>query len=619
MLDGDQGRAPAGRDAGSDGVAVSVDAYDRWPNLAAMVFSAANWRADRPMLWAKRGGAYQPWSGRRVAADAAALAHALAGLGVADGDRVMLVSENRPEWLIADTAIMAAGGVTVPAYTTNTPAEHRHILDDCTPRVAIVSTRALAERLMPAALDCRNPPTVIAIEDAAAAPGSGIRSWSDTLAAGRRSGDQPPAGVADIGADRLACIIYTSGTGGVPKGVMLSHRAILHNCQGAFDLLTTFGLEDEVFLSCLPLSHSYEHTAGQFFPISIGAQIYYAEGPDKLSHNLIEARPTIMTAVPRLFEVLRLRILHGVERQGGLGLRLFHRTLALGRKRYENPSGMTVLDRLQDAVLSRVVRRKVAGRFGGRLKGMVSGGAPLNYDVGLFFTALGLQVLQGYGQTESAPIVSCGRPGSVRLDAVGAPMRGVEVQIAADGEILVRGPLVMNGYWNLPDATREAIDDAGWLHTGDIGVIDPDGQIRITDRKKDIIVNSGGDNIAPQRVEGFLTLQPEIAQAMVFGDRRPHLVALIVPHQQFAGQWAAREGRRDDLAALIHEPAFVREISAAVDRVNKTLSPLERVRRFALTAEPFSVANGMLTPTLKIRRHRIVDVYRGQLEALYGG
>jgi len=372
-----------------------------------------------------------------------------------------------------------------------------------------------------------------------------------------------------------------------------------------------------VFLSFLPLSHSYEHAAGLHFPVSIGAQIYYAEGADKLAANMIETRPTIMTAVPRLYELMHARILRGIEAQGGLKEKLFQRAVALGTKRYEAREPLGLGERLMDSALDILVRKKVQARFGGRLKALVSGGAPLNRDIGVFFTALGLKLLQGYGLTESAPIISCNPPDRVRIETVGPPFVDVEVRIADDGEICCRGELVMQGYWGNAAATAEAIRD-GWLHTGDIGVIDPDGYIRITDRKKDLIVNSGGDNVSPQRIEGLLTLQPEIGQAMVYGDRKPHLVALIVPNEEWAGSWAKTKGRNGGIAALAADAEFHAAVGAAVERTNKSLSVIERVRRFALTPEPFTVHNGMMTPTLKIRRHKIVEAHRGSLESLYG-
>jgi len=323
--------------------------------------------------------------------------------------------------------------------------------------------------------------------------------------------------------------------------------------------------------------------------------------------------------VPRLYEVMHDRIRRGVNQAGGKKAALFEKTVALGRTRYGDPGSFGFIDRLLDFILNILVRKKIQTAFGGKLKALVSGGAPLNYDIGSFFTALGIRILQGYGQTESAPCISCNGPDNNRIDTVGRPLDGVELRIAGDGEILVRGELVMQGYWGNPDATAETIQD-GWLHTGDIGELDADGRLRITDRKKDIIVNSGGDNLSPQRIEGFLTLQPEIAQAMVYGDRQPHVVALIVPDTDFADNWAKQKGQKQgNLAAIVGEEGFRKAISDAIDRVNADLSIIEKVRRFTLTAEAFTIENSMMTPTLKIRRHVIRNEYGKTLEALYGG
>lgn len=592
-----------------------------WPNLVTMFFDRAGAKADEPFLWQKTGNDWQSTSWRNAANTAAAIAKGLASLGVENGDRVALVSESRPEWPIADIAIMAAGGISVPAYTTNGVKDHLHVLTDSGAKGIIVSTPALAQTVIQAAIDAPTVEFVITLQEPGLEQNTGVAlyEWQALATTHKDALEDIVAQSAAMKREQTACLIYTSGTGGVPKGVMLSHGAILSNCAGAVDLLTEIGLEDEVFLSFLPLSHSYEHTAGLFFPISIGAQIYYASGVDKLSADMAAAKPTIMTAVPRLYEVMHDRIRRGVKTAGGRKEALFEKTVALGRKRYENAVPLSLGERFTDALLTKLVRRKVSAGFGGRLKALVSGGAPLNYDIGVFFTALGIRILQGYGQTESAPCISCNPPGNNRIDTVGPPMKDIDLRIADDGEILVRGELVMQGYWGNPDATAEVIQD-GWLHTGDIGELDPDGHLRITDRKKDIIVNSGGDNLSPQRVEGFLTLQPEIAQAMVYGDRRPHIVALIVPDETFAENWATTNNRTSsDLEALIDDEEFRKAIGAAVDRINTDLSVIEKVRRFRLTAEPFTIENSMMTPTLKIRRHVIREKYGDSLEALYGG
>ena len=373
-------------------------------------------------------------------------------------------------------------------------------------------------------------------------------------------------------------------------------------------------LNREVFLSFLPLSHSYEHTAGLHFPISIGAQIYYAEGFDRLSANMVETKPTIMTAVPRLYEIMHQRIAAGVRRKGGLSEKLFNRTVTLGQRDYEH--GLGPIARLENQILEKLVRKKVAAGLGGRLKTFVSGGAPLNYDVGVFFLSLGVRLLQGYGQTETAPVVSCSPIDDIRIRTVGRPFPGVDVKIADDGEILVRGELTMDGYWNNPDATAEALRD-GWIHTGDIGQIDDDGFIRITDRKKDIIVSSGGDNIAPQRVESALTFEPEIDQAMVYGDGKPNLVAVLVPDSEFLATWAKQHAKTPDLSVLCDDRDFQATLRQAVDRANQQLSQIEQVRRTIVAREAFTTENALMTPSLKIRRHLIKDIYGDALETLY--
>ena len=592
--------------------------YSAWASLPAVFYHQATHLAERNFLWVKEGASYRPRTWRETGQAAGDLARGLGALGLGRGDRVVLLSENRPEWLIADVAIMTAGGITVPAYTTNTASDHLHILNDSGAVGAIVSTKDLATRLLPAAIEAPDCRWVIAMED----PGVGqsgtvaLHAWAEVLAKGAASNQDVASLVAPIGREDTACFIYTSGTGGAPKGVMLSHGAILCNCMGAHGLLQELGLADEVFLSFLPLSHAYEHTAGQFFPITIGAEIYYCAGVEHLLTNLAEARPTIMTAVPRLYENMYQRILRGIEKQGGLKEKLFKLALRLGTQRYHDARGLSLVERIQDAVVERLVRDKIRARFGGRLKAMVSGGAALNPDIGIFFTALGLPVLQGYGQTEAAPVVSANPPGRVKMETVGPPLKGVEAKIAADGEILVRGELVMQGYWRNEEATAETLRE-GWLHTGDIGVIDADGYLKITDRKKDILVLTGGDNVSPARVEGFLTLQAEIHQAMVYGDKCTHLVALIVPDEAFVHDFARANGAAPDLARLVEDAAFKAALTQVVERVNKNLSNLERVRRFIVAPEPFTVENEMMTPTLKIRRHRITAAYGEALRALY--
>jgi len=592
--------------------------YQSCRNLVAMFFDEAARKGDRPFLWAKRDGTYRATSWRETADAISALARGLRLLGLKPGERVALISENRPEWMIADLGIMAAGGITVPAYTTNTVDDHRHILANSGARIVIVSTNALAARVLPAADQVTSIEHIVTVDPLTAGQVSHpeIHAWDDVIAVGKSVPDDVAEAVERIGRDDVGCLIYTSGTGGVPKGVMLSHANILANCRGAYLLLEAIGYGDEVFLCFLPLSHSYEHTAGMMFPISLGAEIYFAEGAETLAANLLEARPTIMTAVPRLYETMHQRLQRAMEREGGLKAKLFKRALELGRKHYDDPKSLGLGERIQYWALWLLVRRKIRKRFGGRLKAMVSGGAPLNPEIGKFFLALGVPLLQGYGQTEASPVVSANPPNRIKIDTVGPPLDGVEIKIADDGEILVRGELIMKGYWNDPESTARALQD-GWLHTGDVGMLDPDGYIKITDRKRDFIKNSGGDMVSPARIEGHLTIEPEIGQAMVYGDRRPYLVAVIVPHAELIQSVAHAQGVKPELSELQEHPERVKAVGVAVARVNAELSPVERVRRFILAREPFTTANGQMTPTLKIKRHAIRQAYGEALVRLY--
>jgi long-chain acyl-CoA synthetase len=589
-----------------------------WLNLVEMFFTQADRLGDKPFLWQTHEGEYQPTSWRKAAQEVAKLAWTLRDLGVEKGDRVVLISESRTEWPICDLAIMACGGISVPTYVTNTVRDHTHILENSGAKAAIVSTRRLARNFLPAAHESDLLNTVICMEtpNISQSLNVDIHLWDNVMLASKGKVEQFMAEADNIARDEVACLIYTSGTGGAPKGVMLHHGSILHNCNGALDVLDKIGLGDEVFLSFLPLSHAYEHTGGLYLPISLGAQIYYAEGLDKLSANMQEVRPTIMMVVPRLFEVMQSRVMKNVEEQGDLRLKLFRKALELGQKKHEHPGSLSAVQKMQDAILDRLVRSKVRKGFGGRMKAMVAGGAPMNPDCGMFFTALGIRLLQGYGQTESGPVISINDPDNVKPHTVGPPLRDTEVKIAEDGEIIARGEMVMKGYWRDEIATAKAIQD-GWLHTGDIGVLDEDGQLQITDRKKDIIVNDKGENISPARIEGMLTLEPEIGQAMVFGDRRPHLVGLLVPDTEWLQEWSTANGKPGTLEDLHDDDELRKLLDEAVGRINKRVSNLERVRRFTISPRPFTIENEQLTPKMTIRRHVISSEYGETLEALY--
>lgn len=599
---------------------MNLTQIDNSNSLVELFLQRADEKGDAPFLGRKEDGAWTTQSWREVADQVCLLAHNLRKLGLEDGDRVALVSENRPEWCIIDLAVMAAGCITVPTYITNTARDHVHILDNSGARAVFVSTEKLLGPLHEALQASGIAEHVIGIDDLHRHQASSFEfhNWAKMLegdaAQARAEVDKR---VKTIKRDDTACLIYTSGTGGAPRGVMQHHGAILCNITGAGLIVDEdFGLGDERFLSFLPASHAYEHTGGQYLPIALGAEIYYSEGLEKLASNIEETRPTIMVVVPRLFEVLRTRIMKQVEKQGRVPSFLMDRALGLA-DRESTKGSFRKRDKPMNLLLEKTLRPKIRNRFGGRIKAMVSGGAPLNPEIGNFFSAMGITLLQGYGQTESGPIISCNRPASgLKMDTVGPPLRGVEIKIADDGEILCRGELVMRGYWrNKAETARTVVD--GWLHTGDIGHLDDAGRIVITDRKKDMIVNDKGDNVAPQKIEGMLTLQSEIAQAMVNGDKRPYVVGLIVPDAEWALEWAQANGEDFDMAALQDLPAFQKAVRAAIDRVNKELSVIEKVRKFTFADEAFSIENEEMTPSMKIRRHVIRGRYSDLLDELY--
>ncbi len=568
-----------------------------WTSLPGMMLDMARRHPAKPMLRYWRGRGWQQMRWGDFALQVAALAAFLRGRGIEPGDRVLLVSENRPEFLIADTAIMAIGAVSVPTYTTNTVGDHAHILRDSGARGAIISTPKLAERVLEGARETRALELLICMDgESPAHPGLATALWAEALAT---PADLPMlmAEVELIPKGRLACLIYTSGTGGMPRGVMLPHRAMLANRDGVAEVLRPLKLDGECYLSFLPMSHAYEHTVGYLFP-SEGIEVVYSRGADRVAQEFQEIRPAIVTAVPRLFEVLRARMLAQRDQSSALKQKLFDATLALGLRRMDGPP-LNPWEKLQDAVLERLVRAKVRQRFGNKLVAMVSGGARLDPDLGGFFLALGLPVLQGYGQTEAGPVISVNLPWDNHRRTVGPPLQGVEARFAPDGELLVRGELVMDGYWNSPDATEAALkpatdtpgDREPWLHTGDVGRFEA-GRIVITDRKRDFIKTLGGDMVSPAKLEMLLMAEPEIAQAVVAGEGQPGIVALVVANEGMAG--VAGE---------------------AVDRVNRKLGGAERIRRWRL-AEPFTMEDGLLTPTMKIKRREVLRRFEGELAAL---
>ncbi|MDB4613049.1 long-chain fatty acid--CoA ligase [Candidatus Pelagibacter sp.] len=519
---------------------------------------------------------------------------------IKEGDRCLLVSENRPEWFISDMAIMLSGGITVPAYTTYTEEDYKYLIEDCEPSLLIVSNNEMLKKLSNTINEKEFIKKVITLDE--------INNVIDNLHIIDKEKYLDFNTILKnnlleedkIKNDKLkrtspACIIYTSGTGGNPKGVILSHGGILNNLVGACEIMKPLFNTKPVFLTWLPLSHSYEHCV-QFAQIAVGAKVFYAEKIEKLLENISEAKPTIMTAVPRFYQNLYNKININLKKQTGFKAKLIEETLRLGKKRLLNQK-MTFFEKLLNLIVEILVRKKIKKQFGGNLKAFVSGGGALDQEIGEFLNSIGLPTLQGYGLTETSPVVSCNPIHKIKVETVGPPFKGNQVKIAQDGEILVKGENVMLGYWNKKEETDEVIID-GWLHTGDIGEINPeDGYLKITDRKKDIIVSAGGDNISPAKIENMITNEPEIDQCMVYGDNKNYLVALIVPSKDF-----------------LHEKE---KINNVIEKINKKLTLLEKIKKIQLIDENFSIENGLMTPTMKVKRKKVKEKYKIQLEELY--
>ncbi len=510
---------------------------------------------------------------------------------ISKGDRCILLSENRPEWLVSDLSIMNAGGVTVPLFTTYSDKDYEYIIKDCSPKVCIVSNQEQFDKIKKYITKEIKLISIDGINEEADLFHNIFTNYQNNLI--DENFKTLHSVNSDLKRNDLACIIYTSGTTGNPKGVMLSHGGILSNCEGALDILVPlFKNEKPVFLTWLPLSHSYEHTV-QFVQISLGAKVYYAESLEKLLSNMSVAKPTIMTAVPRFYQNLYSKIYMNFTKQKGLKKKLISSTISLGIKKL-NKSKFSLKENFINFLCEKLVRRKIKNQFGGKLKAFVSGGGALDQKIGEFLNSIGLPTLQGYGLTEASPVVSCNIPEKIKIETVGPPFKTNQVKIAEDGEILVKGENIMLGYWNKKKETDEVIKD-GWLHTGDIGEITKEGNLKITDRKKEIIVNLGGDNISPSKIENLLCLNEKIKQSFVYGDKKTYLVALIVSESS--------ENKK--------------EIEIYLEDLNKTLSLVEKVKKFTLIKEEFTIENGMLTPTLKLKRKKILERYKEDLEKLY--
>ena len=507
------------------------------------------------------------------------------------GDRCLLISENRPEWFITDLSVMLSEAITVPAYTTYAEKDYEYIIENCNPKLIFVSNQEQFNKVKEIIKKKSFVTKIFSFEqlDINSESYINVNKLFFNL-------DYQDLKIPDLSIKRKdpACIIYTSGTQGNPKGVILSHGGILNNCDGALDILKPLLTDQTRFLTWLPLSHSYEHTV-QFVQISVGAKIFYAESIEKLIKNMNDCKPQLMTAVPRFYQNLFQKINASFNKATGLKKSLVLKMLELGTKKI-NKQPLTIIDKLIDNILEKIVRKKIKSQFGGELKTFVSGGGALDKEVGIFLNAIGLPTLQGYGLTETSPVVSCNPIDDIRVETVGPPFKGNEVKIAPDGEILVKGENVMLGYWNNEEETNKVLKD-GWLHTGDIGIFEND-YLKITDRKKDILITPGGDNISPVKIENELSNSKFIDQSIVYGDNKPYLVALLVLSEESLN--------------INHE-----QIEKEINKINQNLAKIEQIKKFFIINEKFSIENGMLTPTLKLKRYKIVTKYKNQFEKLY--
>ena len=537
---------------------------------------------DKPFLqWLKPDKPTYTWS--HVSEKIFKLSNKLKSI-INEGDRCLILSENRPYWLMSDIAIMNAGGISVPIFTTYSSNDYKYILNDCKPSIIIVSNNNQFKKIK----DFLNPEVkeIISFEK--------LDNKSLLMSEILKETDNQKFINKKLKRNMPACIIYTSGTSGNPKGVVLSHGGILANCEGALDLLDPLiKKKDPIFLTWLPLSHSYEH-AVQFIQILTGAKVFYAESLEKLLSNMSLAKPTIMTAVPRFYQNLYNKINSNFNKQIGFKKTLIDKTIYLGKKSLKKEH-LKISEKIINFFCNILVRKKIQKQFGGNLQAFVSGGGALDKNIGEFLNAVGLPTLQGYGLTETSPVVSCNLPGFIKVETVGPPFKTNKVKIAEDGEILVKGENVMLGYWNKQKETNEIIKN-GWLHTGDIGEFDSSGNLKITDRKKDIIVNLGGDNISPTKVENHFCNHEKIKQCLVYGDKKNYLVALIVVDKKDKNNST---------------------IGSIIDNLNKNLTLIEKVKKFILIEEEFTIENGLMTPTLKLKRKKIIEKYQQELEKLY--
>ncbi len=575
-------------------------------NLPQIFFNNSELYENKTLFGFKRDGNWEHLSWKNTKDLVLNISSALHQIGVKKNDKISIIADNSYKWCAVDLATISLGAITVPGYTTSNEEEISYLLSHSQTSIVFVNGKLLSLilKILPSLNTIKY---VICIDDTNTSKfkkfNIGFYTFNEFLNLGSKNDVKSKIierFVSKIDENHIVSIIYTSGTSNKPKGVMLTHKSIISNIVGASELVSEIKIKDHKFLSIIPLSHAYEHTAGFFLPIFIGAEIYFNENRDQIVNDLLSVKPTLMTAVPRLYEVLYKKINNQLLTKSKFSQKLFEKTIIFGTKKYKKIK-LSFLEEVQNIILDKLVRKNFQKKFGGNLQAFISGGAALNEQVGLFFHSLGINILQGYGQTECSPLISCNPINKIKIDTVGVVIKGLQVKISNENEILVKGSSLMQGYWKDKKNTDKVLVN-GWLHTGDLGSIDNDGYLKISGRVNEMIVNSGGENIAPVPIENLLLSYDEIEQVMIYGHNRPFLIAIIIPNETL----------------LSDNDNFLKEnLQTILNNVNKNLSQTKKIRKFISSNEVFSTDNGQLTPTLKIRRHVIVNRYKDEIDNLY--
>ena len=592
--------------------------------LPVMFLNSVKNYSDKIALSQKIDGQFQGINYETFGNRVKNLALGLATLGTEAGDKVAILSENRPEWAFCDFAILALGAIDVPIYTTLTPGQIEYILDDSETKIIFVSTSDLMSKILKILPNLPNLEYIIYL-DPTETQQSNILSFEDIIKLGQTYEQKNPDyfqnAIDKISPHDPASIIYTSGTTGEPKGVVLSHNNFYSNMMGGVSTLKVSA--NDRLLSFLPLSHVLERTAGFYAPVYSGASIAYAESVELVAQNIIKTKPTIMLSVPRLFEKMHARILENAKSGSAIKKGIFNWALKIGENhiKMKKCGSVNRFMTFKYNLANKLVFKKVQEKMGGELRFFLSGGAPLSKEIGEFFYSMGIKILEGYGLTESSPCIALNVEENPRFGSVGPALTkgGVEVKIAPDGEILARGPNIMLGYYKKPVETKEMIDEEGWLHTGDIGFLTEDNFLVITDRKKSIIVTAGGKNIAPAPIENTMLTSPLIEQIVVIGDRRKFLSAVIYPNVEALKAFANKHKIEfTDIKTFLGTPKIFQYVNNEINRLSSNMARFEQIKKFTLLTEPFTIERGELTPTLKIKRKFVEQKYLKLVDKMYG-